>query len=445
MCGTDGQVLLIKPSNPSSVSPAPDEPTDHRPSDSIINLDHGDPTMYESYWKVVGQKYTSITIPGFQSLSYFANKKNMCWFLEPKLEEEIKRLHKIVGNAIVENRHIVVGTGSSQLILAALYALSDPLNEPNPISVVSAAPYYSVSPDQSSSNCCFHLEIYVYTKLKSEVNFAKIANFTVMGQTVSSAESYPETTDFLRSGLFKWSGDARCFNKEGPYIEMVTYPNNPDGVIREPVVNRADGKLIHDLAYYWPQYTAITSPADHDIILFTVSKCTGHAGSRIGWALVRNENIARKMVKFIEINTIGVSKEAQLRAANILETVSLSCQRHKPRDLENFFECSQRLMAERWKKLREVVDNTELFFVPKFPIQFCNFTRDFTETYPAFAWLKCKEGMDCEKLLEGHKILTRSGRRFGSGAEYVRISMLSRDEEFDLFLQRLLVVGDNNN
>ncbi|KAL0421412.1 UNVERIFIED_CONTAM: Tryptophan aminotransferase-related protein 1 [Sesamum latifolium] len=96
MCGTDGQVLVIKPSKPSSVSPAPDEPTDHRPSDIIINLDHGDPTMYESYWKVVGQKYTSLTIPGFQSLSYFANKKNLCWFLEPKLEEEIKRLHKIV-------------------------------------------------------------------------------------------------------------------------------------------------------------------------------------------------------------------------------------------------------------------------------------------------------------------------------------------------------------
>ncbi|KAK4429798.1 Tryptophan aminotransferase-related protein 2 [Sesamum alatum] len=400
MCGTDAQVLPVtKTSKPSSVSPAPDhEPTDHHPSDIIINLDHGDPTMYESYWKEVGEKYTSITIPGFQSLSYFANKKNLCWFLEPKLEEEIKRLHKIVGNAVVENRHIVVGTGSSQLILAALYALSDPLNDPNPISVVSAMPYYS---------------------------------------------SYPEMTDFLRSGLFKWSGDARCFDKEGPYIEMVTYPNNPDGVIREPVVNRADGMLVHDLAYYWPQYTAITSPADHDIILFTVSKCTGHAGSRIGWALVRDEKVARKMVKFIEVNTIGVSKEAQLRAANILETISLSCQQHKPRDLDNFFECSQRLMAERWKKLRDVVDNNDLFYVPKFPIQFCNFTRDFTETYPAFAWLKCKEGMDCEKLLRGHKILTRSGKRFGCGDEYVRISMLSRDEEFDLFLQRLSAIGGN--
>ncbi|KAI3467565.1 hypothetical protein Pfo_024228 [Paulownia fortunei] len=397
MCGTY-QVLVTKSSKPSSVASVP-EATDngsipnHQP-EPIINLDHGDPTMYESYWKEVGQKY-SVTIPGFQSLSYFANRTNLCWFLEPKLEQEIKWLHDNVSNAISEDRHIVVGTGSSQLILAALYALSDPLNEPNPVSVVSAAPYYS---------------------------------------------SYPEITDFLRSQLFKWSGDARCFDKDGPYIEMVTSPNNPDGVIREPVVNRAEGMLVHDLAYFWPQYTAITSPADHDIMLFTVSKCTGHAGSRIGWALVRDENVARKMVKFIEINTIGVSKEAQLRAASILEIISLSCQRHKPRDLENFFEHSHHLMAERWKKLRDALKNNELFYVPKFPIQYCNFTRDFTETYPAFAWMKCKEGVDCEKLFRGHKILTRSGRRFGSNPEYVRISMLSRDEEFDLFVQRLSTI-----
>lgn len=104
----------------------------------------GDPTMYESYWKKLDNKY-NFTMPLHQSLSYFANKNSMCWFLEPELEESIKMLHKTVGNAAVDDHHIVVGTGSSQLILAALYALSDPLNEPNPVSVVSAAPYYSVS------------------------------------------------------------------------------------------------------------------------------------------------------------------------------------------------------------------------------------------------------------------------------------------------------------
>jgi hypothetical protein len=99
---------------------------------------------------------------------------------------------------------------------------------------------------------------------------------------VHCLQGYKDQAEFLRSGLYKWEGDAHTFDKDGPYIEVVTSPNNPDGAIREAVVNRGEGKLVYDLAYYWPQYTPITQPLDHDIMLFTFSKCTGHAGSRIG-------------------------------------------------------------------------------------------------------------------------------------------------------------------
>uniref|UniRef100_M1DWU1 Alliin lyase n=1 Tax=Solanum tuberosum TaxID=4113 RepID=M1DWU1_SOLTU len=119
---------------------------------------------------------------------------------------------------------------------AALYALS-PTDQLEPISIVSATPFNS---------------------------------------------AYPEVTDFVRSGLHKWAGDARKFKKNGPYIQFITSPNNIDGVIKEHVVNGDQEKLIYDLAYYWPQYTAITSPTNHDVMLFTISKCTGHAGSKIG-------------------------------------------------------------------------------------------------------------------------------------------------------------------
>lgn len=95
-------------------------------------------------------------------------------------------------------------------------------------------------------------------------------------------QSYPSITDCLKSGLYKWAGDAKTFNRDGPYIELVTSPNNPDGFVRQSVVNRSGGILVHDLAYYWPQYTSISYPADHDLMLFTVSKSTGHAGTRIG-------------------------------------------------------------------------------------------------------------------------------------------------------------------
>ena len=40
--------------------------------------------------------------------------------------------------------------------------------------------------------------------------------------------------------------------------------------------------LVHDLAYYWPQYMAITKPIDQNVMLFTISKCTGHAGRGSG-------------------------------------------------------------------------------------------------------------------------------------------------------------------
>lgn len=98
-------------------------------------------------------------------------------------------------------------------------------------------------------------------------------------------QQYQAETDLLCSGLFKWGGDASAYDKDGAYIEVVTSPNNPDGHICEAVAKsrRGEGKVLYDLAYYWPQYTPITRPADYDIMYFTFSKSTGHAGSRIGY------------------------------------------------------------------------------------------------------------------------------------------------------------------
>ncbi|GLU21663.1 hypothetical protein SLE2022_377900 [Rubroshorea leprosula] len=362
------------------------------PSDSIINLDHGDPTMFEPYWRNLGGNCT-VVISGSDVMSYFSNPGNICWFLESGLADAIRKVHRLVGNAMTEDRHILVGTGSTQLFQAALFALSS-ADAPEPISVVSAAPYYS---------------------------------------------SFKEEVEFLRSRLYTWEGDAKAFEKEGPYIEVVNSPNNPDGTMRRAVVNRKGGKLIHDLAYYWPQYTPITSAADHDIMLFTFSKCTGHAGSRIGWAIVKDERIARRMTKFIELSSIGVSKESQLRATKILEVISDDGLQNF--GFENFFEYSHRVMAERWERLREVVESSEIFRLPEYPEDFCNFNKELTRSYPAFAWLESKEGRDMESLFKEHKILTRSGMRFGSEVKHVRISMVSREELFDFFLERLAAIG----
>ncbi|KAL6583768.1 Tryptophan aminotransferase-related protein 2 [Orobanche minor] len=304
----------------------------------VIDLDHGDPTMYERYWQQMDDR-TTVVIPGWKFISYFSDKKNLCWFLEPEFADAIIRLHKLVGNAVTDDRYIVVGTGSTQLFQAVLYAVTRP-DAPEPISVVSAAPFYS---------------------------------------------SYPLITDFLKSGLYKWGGNAHKFKKDNkPYIELVNSPNNPDGSSRQAVVDQDQGILIHDLAYYWPQYTPISSPpADHDIMLFTVSKSTGHAD----WALVKDQEIAKRMTEFIVLSTIGVSKESQFRAAKILQVLSDSHE-NKGRSEESeeaFFDHSYNLMAKRWKQLRDAVKTSKLFSLPEFPQGKCAFSGRTFASQPALS------------------------------------------------------------
>lgn len=99
----------------------------------------------------------------------------------------------------------------------------------------------------------------------------------------------------------------------------------------------------------------------------------------VRWAIVKDESVARKMVKFMEVSTIGVSKEAQLRAANILEIISRSC---CSLEFENFFQHSRRLLGRRWNRLRDTLKDSRLFHLSKYPNPYCNFFRRATDTYP---------------------------------------------------------------
>ncbi|KAM3319147.1 tryptophan aminotransferase-related protein 2 [Capsicum chacoense] len=381
----------------ASYTAEPKPGNDVQIQEKYINLDHGDPTMYQSYWKQMGDR-TTIVISGWQSVSYFSDTKNLCWFLEPGFAKAVTRLHNLVGNAETANRHIVVGTGSTQLFQAVLYALC-PSDAPDPISIVSAAPFYS---------------------------------------------SYPLITECLKSGLYKWKGYTNDFDKDEPYIELVTYPNNPDGSIRDAVFNGSGGILIHDVAYYWPQYTPISSRADHDIMLFTLSKSTGHAGTRLGWALVKDEAIAKKMVKFIEISSIGVSKDSQNRAAKTLDVISDTYEdAETSNESKRFFDFGYEEMAKRWRQLREAVNKGKRFSLPNLPVGKCNFSNRTFGTQPAFAWVKCEHASvsDCESFLKQHKILTRGGEHFGSSKKYVRISLIGYEEDYNEFIQRLSLIN----
>ncbi|PNY07991.1 alliin lyase [Trifolium pratense] len=350
-------------------------------NNSIIDAQKGDPLAFGSYWKQMSDECT-VVIKGWELMSYYSDSSNMCWFMLPELRDEIERLHHLVGNAVTKDKYIVVGNGSSQLFQAALFAVSPSDVSDHPINVVVTAPYYS---------------------------------------------EYKNAINVLHSRMFRWAGDAALYDENKPYIEVVTSPNNPDGTLRVPMVNSlAEGKLIHDLAYYWPQYTPINYEAGHDIMLFTFSKCTGHAGSRIGWAIVKDIAVAKKMATFVQSSTMGVSKESQTRAAKIIAVICDGYQNFKSNESELFFEYSKRLMRERWEKFRGAIEQSMVFNVTKYPRAHC------------FAWLKCEEGIEnSHHCLRKLNICGREGERFGVDSKYVRISMLGIDDEFNEMVKRL--------
>ncbi|KAH0467328.1 hypothetical protein IEQ34_004566 [Dendrobium chrysotoxum] len=369
-----------------------------RSHDSVINLDHGDPMIYEKFWKETGD-VSSFKIQGWENMSYFSDRSNLCWFLHHEFASQIRRIHRLVGNAFAdENCHIVVGNGSTQLFQAALYALSThpSLAETcRPIPVVSVVPHYS---------------------------------------------GYPAATDVLQSALYKWAGDANSFDPHAtdPFIEVICSPNNPDGLLNNSVFKQITNN-IHDLAYYWPQYTPITNAADYNIMLFTVSKCTGHAGSRLGWALVKDKDVASRMVQFVELGTIGVSKDSQLRAATILRAVADGYEEGGGYKLFHF---GRKVMTERWDRLRQVLMANGAFSLLEYPPPaYCGFMREKTSHLPAFAWLKYEGNLDIEDtanfLRTKHNMLTRSGKHFGTDSKYVRISLLEREETFNIFIDRM--------
>lgn len=65
-------------------------------------------------------------------------------------------------------------------------------------------------------------------------------------------------------------------------IEFVNSQNNPDGQLQKAVLPGPNVKYIYDRVDYWPYFTAISTQADEDIMLFSISKLTGHTGSRFG-------------------------------------------------------------------------------------------------------------------------------------------------------------------
>ncbi|GJZ28493.1 tryptophan aminotransferase-related protein 3-like protein [Tanacetum coccineum] len=107
--------------------------------DGLLMADSGDPIFLEPFWMQHAAD-SAVVISGWHRMSYrYADYTGM----SIELEKYIRKMHSIVGNAVTEGRYLVFGVGSSQLLNAAVYALSSD-NSSTPSNVLASIPFYPV-------------------------------------------------------------------------------------------------------------------------------------------------------------------------------------------------------------------------------------------------------------------------------------------------------------
>ncbi|KAF2297512.1 hypothetical protein GH714_024815 [Hevea brasiliensis] len=330
---------------------------------------------------------SAVVVAGWHRMSYSFGDQT---YISQELEKHIRKLHDAVGNAVTQGRYIIFGAGSTQLLNAAVHALS-PNNASSPAKVVASIPFYPV---------------------------------------------YQEQTDFFRSVDYRFQGDASLWKNYSEtstdrMIEFVTSPNNPDGQLNEAVLQGQNVKAIYDLAYYWPHFTAIPAPADEDVMIFTLSKLTGHAGSRFGWAVLKDEAIYQRMQSYLTLNTMGVSRESQLRTLQLLKVVLQGG--------KDMFEFGHETMKKRWEILNNTISMSKRFSLQKIESHYCTFFQKVREASPAYAWVKCEreEDKDCYAVFQAGNITGRRGSLYFAGDSYVRLSLIRSQDDFDLLLHKL--------
>jgi len=184
------------------------------------------------------------------------------------------------------------------------------------------------------------------------------------------------------------------WSEEEDALLIISNPNNPDNTVTLDM--NCD---ILDCCYNWPQYTDIIK-YNHPVMVYSLSKATGHASTRIGWAILQDESLAKELTQFIEVSTGGLSIDAQIKAEQVIT--------HQLKTDKTVFEYGKLVMDKRWKKILSL----------KTPFKIINKSG-------MFLWAKGK----CPKNISG-----LNGSLMGSTDHYFRLNVGCSNKTFNQFV-----------
>lgn len=280
----------------------------------------------------------------------------------PNLIEAIRELHDSEGNAVTEGKHIVIGNGATQII-RAIMSMYD--------TCYAQVPFYSRFP---------------VTAKKEGLTFHALT----------------EPEDGFTSGM-----------------EIVTSPNNPTG---NRTKNYTHCPLVYDLCYNWYQYSTPVKE-DHDVMIFSLSKATGHAGSRVGWGIFSDKDVADKVQEFVELDTCGVSADSQTKALSMILD-----QLKRPKNKRCFY-FGRYELKYRWAKFKQVMAHYDNITVKN---RLGMFALVKVEDPSSTGWVDAEE-----YFKENFGVFGVSGDNFGMDRTYLRLNIGCETSDFDDFIKRM--------
>lgn len=353
----------------------------------------GNPLLFEYYWRNHTDTLANEDVPAYYRSPYqFSNTIQYQYIssdynatnpyqgqLIPLLADKIVELHTIIGNIKnIDKKNIVIGQGGTELINALSYACKELYSNGNTMYVYARPPYYNGYP-----NAYIHLD-------------AKNIEFS------SSSALDPSTV-----------------------IEYVTYPNNPTNDAREPEYQNKAACTIYDDVYFWPSLFDNITELDTSVSIFSMSKLSGHAGTRLGWALVDDMDIVNKMQEFLDTVQIAVAIDSQYRTYNILNAFT----QNNGEMAYDFFNWVKQQLSSRWDTINTIFDpNAQNRFI------------QYAKPGGFYCWIECQlevEKDDCFSVFQSVGIEPESGVSFGGDMSYVRLELVVADPVWQIMVTRL--------
>lgn len=95
------------------------------------------------------------------------------------------------------------------------------------------------------------------------------------------------------------------------------------------------------------------------------------------WAVIKDEAVYERMSSYVKVNTIGISRDAQLRALKLVKVVMEGSGRE-------IFEFGHTTMKNRWEKLSSVLSVSNRFSLQEIAPQYCSFFRTVRSASPGY-------------------------------------------------------------